>query len=115
MPCRTTGGCHIALLGGHFLHEVLGFFHGTHICAHSHFYNPGKAQFLHSGNEFAGSGMFAELANKRRGYNGDDSVTLHNRLNHLENLTLVNDRAKGAADQALTTGYALILIAKWCS
>ena len=110
MPCRATGCCHIVLLFGNFLHEVLRLFDGTQICAHRHLHHTGKAQLLHRRDKFTGGGMFTKLTHKGRGNDGDHLVALEDRLDHLEYLALIHNRAERTADQALAAGYTFVLV-----
>ena len=111
MPCGAAGRCHVLLLTGrHLFQIVMCFLHGTHISANGNLTHTIEAKLLHCGNDLAGSGVLTELAHESRCHNCDHLVTLQNGLNDLENLTLIHNSTEGAGYQALTAGHTLILV-----
>ena len=52
----------------------------------------------------------AELADKRRRYDGNDAVSAVDGMDKLEDLAFVRDGAEGTVYQAHAAGYALVVI-----
>ena len=98
------------MLCRNLLKEVGGLLDDAKVCADSGLVDIGKAETLKNGLHLLGNGVWAELADERRGehaVNGGLAFYCHDGL---EYLALVGYRTEGAGNKALTAGGAFGVI-----
>ena len=110
-PPRRAARCRKEAVFRRDLFQIVPcFLDRADIRADGNLFDRREAQRLHRRDELRRRDILAELPGERRRDDGDDLVAFQNGTDDLIDLTLVDDRAEWAADEALAAGHAAVII-----